>query len=105
MIIQLVTISVKPADRAAFLRALRINYDGTAREPGNIRYDVLRDPLDEDSFTIYEVFRDQAALEAHRASDHYRECMQIIAPMIAGAISKKVLAPVYMPPPPDGAAD
>ncbi len=104
MIIQLVTISVKPDDRAAFLRALRINYDGTAGEPGNLRYDVLRDPQDEGSFTIYEVFRDQAALDAHRASDHYLECMRIIGPMIAGAVSKKVLAPVFVPPPPGGAS-
>ena len=36
-----------------------------------VRFDVLRDEKDPDVYYFYEVYRDQAALDAHRATPHY----------------------------------
>ena len=42
-------------------------------EPGCLQYDAHRDPDDPDRFFLFERYLDQAALEAHAASPHFRE--------------------------------
>ncbi|MBD9526081.1 MULTISPECIES: antibiotic biosynthesis monooxygenase [Paracoccus] len=96
MLVQLVHIQVLPGKRQAFLDAFRLNWEGSLREPGNIRFDVLCDPEDENSFSIYEVFQDEAALEAHRATEHYRRCVELIAPLSDGPRSKRFYQPVMV---------
>ncbi len=50
---------------------LRELVDRTRTEPGNLRYDLARSQDTPTTFTIFEVYRDEAALEAHRNSEHY----------------------------------
>ncbi len=88
MLIQMVSINVKEGHTAEFLEAFRINYQGTRQEPGNLRFDVLRDPKDENVFLIYEVFASSEALEDHRRTPHYQECVRRIDPIIAGPRTK-----------------
>lgn len=84
MLIQMVSINVKQGHAAEFLEAFRINYEGTRQEPGNLRFDVLRDPQDDHSFTIYEVFKSSEALDEHRKTAHYQECVRRIDPILSG---------------------
>jgi autoinducer 2-degrading protein len=88
MLIQTVSINVKQGHAAEFLEAFRTNYEGTRQEPGNLRFDVLRNPEDDHSFTIYEVFKSPEALDEHRKTPHYRECVRRIAPILAGPRTK-----------------
>ncbi|WP_119255932.1 antibiotic biosynthesis monooxygenase [Shinella zoogloeoides] len=88
MLIQMVSINVKPGHADEFLEAFRINYEGTRLEPGNLRFDVLRNPEDEHSFVIYEVFRSSEALDEHRKTPHYQECVRRIDPILAGPRTK-----------------
>lgn len=88
MLIQMVSINVKEGHAAEFLEAFRINYEGTRSEPGNLRFDVLRDPQDENTFLIYEVFQSAEALEDHRKTEHYKECVRMIDPILAGPRTK-----------------
>ncbi len=88
MFIQMVTIMVKPGHAGTFLEAFRINYEGTRQEPGNLRFDVLRDPDDDHKFLIYEVFTSADALEAHRQTPHYRKCVSMLEPIQIGPRSK-----------------
>jgi quinol monooxygenase YgiN len=41
-------------------------------EPGNLAYVVHRDPADPRRFVVYESYADEAAYEAHAASEHFR---------------------------------
>jgi len=67
-----VKVRVKPEGRARFLHAIEVDALGSERdEPGCLRFNVLRDQNDENVFYFYEVYRDAAALEAHRATPHY----------------------------------
>jgi (4S)-4-hydroxy-5-phosphonooxypentane-2,3-dione isomerase len=88
MLIQMVAINVKQGYAAEFLEAFRINYEGTRHEPGNLRFDVLRNPEDEHKFVIYEVFTSPEALEEHRKTPHYQECVRRIDPILAGPRTK-----------------
>ena len=44
-----------------------------ASEPGNRMYQLTRSRTDPRTYKVLEMYDDQAALEAHGASDHYRE--------------------------------
>lgn len=81
MFIQIVTIEIEPGGRDRFMEAFRINCAGSRAEPGNVRFDVLVDPEDPNRFTIYEVFESVDALEAHRHTDHYKTCREMIDPI------------------------
>jgi autoinducer 2-degrading protein len=88
MLIQMVNIHVREGHTVEFLEAFRINYEGTRQEPGNLRFDVLRDPENENVFLIYEVFASADALEDHRRTPHYQECVRRIDPILAGPRTK-----------------
>ena len=67
-----VKVRVKPDARDRFLQAIEVDALGSERdEPGCMRFNVLRDQQDRNVYYFYEVYRDEAALEAHRAAPHY----------------------------------
>ena len=67
-----VTARIKPELRQRFLQAIEVDALGSERdEAGCLRFNVLQDGQDENVYYFYEVYRDQAALEAHRAMPHY----------------------------------
>jgi autoinducer 2-degrading protein len=52
-------------------RLLRHARTSLQREPGCLRFDVHQDKNDPTLFFLIEVYRDEAALEAHRTSAHF----------------------------------
>ena len=69
----IVSVRVKPERRDEFLRAIEEDGRGSREdEPGCLRFDVLQDQADPDHYYFYEVYRDDAALAAHRQAPHYR---------------------------------
>jgi len=67
-----VKVRIKPAMREKFLKAIEEDALGSERdEPGCLRFNVLQDEKDANVYYFYEVYKDQAALEAHRAAPHY----------------------------------
>ena len=72
MLAMWVKVRVKPQQRQRFLAAIEADALGSERdEPGCFRFNVLQDEKDENVYYFYEVYADQAALEAHRAAPHY----------------------------------
>lgn len=96
MLIQLVMIDVRPGTRDTLIEAFRINCEGTRREPGNLRFDLLCDPDDENSFTVYEVFTGVEALKQHGQTEHYRRCVEMITPITIGQRGKRYFQPVLV---------
>jgi quinol monooxygenase YgiN len=70
MIILAGTIRIAPGQRAAALVPLQRMVEATRAEPGCISYAFSFDVLDDHLIRIFEVFRDDEALAAHRASPH-----------------------------------
>ena len=67
-----VKVRIKPGERQRFLKAIEVDALGSERdEPGCYRFNVLQDMQDENLYYFYEVYKDEAALEAHRAAPHY----------------------------------
>jgi autoinducer 2-degrading protein len=68
-----VQVEVDPDKRAEFLAAITTNAAASVRdEPGCLRFDVSAVEGDENRFVFYELYRDAAAFEEHRAAPHFR---------------------------------
>jgi (4S)-4-hydroxy-5-phosphonooxypentane-2,3-dione isomerase len=67
-----VKVRVKAEARERFLKAIEVDAIGSERdEPGCLCFNVLQDDADPNVYYFMEVYRDEAALEAHRAAPHY----------------------------------
>src|SRR6266498_5998248 len=67
-----VSLKVKPGHRDRFLATIEDDAICSERdEPGCLRFNVLQDEADENHYFFIEVYKDEAALEAHRQAPHY----------------------------------
>ncbi len=67
----------------AFRRAARLNADSSVREPGVARFDVIQSIDDPTRFVLVEVYRDAAAVAAHKETAHYLAWRDAVAPLMA----------------------
>ena len=95
MNILVVSIDVKPEHVDDFLAATLANARGSRTEPGNLRYDVLRSVNDPNHFTLYEVYRDDAAVAAHRQTPHYTQWAGAVEPWLTQPRSRVISTPVF----------
>ena len=66
-----VKVRVKPQMRQRFLQAIEVDALGSEKdEPGCLRFNVLQDKADENTYYFYEVYRDEAAFQAHIQTPH-----------------------------------
>ena len=67
-----VTVRMKPEHREAILKGAFEDARGSREdEPGCLRFDVIQDDSDPNTIYFYEVYKDDAAFEAHRKAPHY----------------------------------
>ena len=79
----LVHVKVKSEHVGAFIAATCPNHEGSVREPGNRRFDVLQDPGDPTRFLLYEVYASEADAAAHKQTGHYLAWRDAVAEMMA----------------------
>ena len=78
-----VHVHVKPEYRDDFIRATLENARGTVEEPGNLRFDVIQQVDDPNRFVLYEVYRDEAGMAAHKETAHYARWRDAVASWMA----------------------
>jgi autoinducer 2-degrading protein len=83
MNVTLVHVRVRPDHVEAFIDATRANHEASIREPGNLRFDVLRAADDQTRFVLYEAYVDAAAAAAHKDTPHYLEWRETVADWMA----------------------
>lgn len=67
----LATVEALPEFRTPMYSALRELVQTSRQEPGNLRYDLYCETNRPGVFHLVETYRDMAALEAHRVTQHY----------------------------------
>ena len=97
MQVTLVHIHVKPEAVEAFVEACRKNHEASVREPGNRRFDVLRDAADPNRFVLYEAYADVEAAAAHKQTEHYAVWRDAVAPLMAEPRTSLKHRDVYYP--------
>ena len=84
MLVLMVNIKVKPGRRSDFIAAVREDGAGTTtNEEGNLQFSAVQESDDPDRFFLFEVYRDQAALEAHRQTAHFLKYRAATADLLA----------------------
>lgn len=83
MYVVCVRIQVLPECTDEFVEVTKTNYEGTRKESGNVRFDVLRGADDPCRFFLYEVYREESDFRAHQQTTHYLAWREKVAPMMA----------------------
>jgi autoinducer 2-degrading protein len=79
------------AEVAAFFTTLT---EASRKEPGCLMYQVHRHKTDPRRFFIYEQYRDDSALEAHRAAPHFLRYVKKDLPKIADRVEGHLYEPL-----------
>lgn len=73
MIVVVAVLRAKPDKTEEFERLFtELAVQVRANETGNIAYQLCRSRTEANTYKVLELYRDEGALEAHRASDHFR---------------------------------
>ena len=95
MLVRSVKVRIKPELRQSFLQAIEVDARGSERdETGCLRFNVLQDAQDANAYYFYEVYKDEAALEAHRAAPHYA-VWRAVADTVDGPTQPTRCQPVF----------
>ena len=71
---------LKPDTKDDYLAAMLPNATASVRdEPGCHRFDVLEAREEPNTFYLYEIYDDPAALTAHKETSHYKESRIVLA--------------------------
>ena len=88
------SITPKPEHVAEVEALTRDMVTQTRKEPGNLRYDLLRRADGAPGFYLYEAYVDEAAVQAHRDSAHYAAYRAKIGALVAQPPEVKTLTGV-----------
>lgn len=80
----LVRLTAKDGMRPALLDMLNTYADGLAEEPGTEVFVVSMDPDDANIVWLYEIFADEEAENAHRASAGFARLMNTMPELLEG---------------------
>jgi quinol monooxygenase YgiN len=97
MIVVHVHVHVKPECIEAFREASVENARHSVQEPGVARFDVLQQSGDPARFILVEVYRDEQAPAAHKATAHYAKWRDTVADMMAEPRSSVKFSNVFPP--------
>ena len=90
MVVLDVTLHVKPEHIPEFLDVVRYNAECAAAEAGCLRFDVIQDRDDPNCFRFYEVYRDDAALAAHRQTPHFKRYIETTPQWLAAPAERRL---------------
>ena len=64
---------IKQGHLEAVLKDLPNMVEMSSKEPGNLIYEVSQSEVDDHVLCLYEVYKDENALEEHKISEHYQK--------------------------------
>jgi quinol monooxygenase YgiN len=92
----LVRLTCKEGMRPSMLEILNTYADGLEEEPGTEMFVVSLDPDDGNLVWLYEVFKDEDAQEAHRASQGFGRMMSTMPEFLEGPPAVLRMDPLRM---------
>lgn len=91
MLALVVEFCIRPAFITAFAEAIAANAQASLdTEPGCRQFDVCRDPADPALFFLYELYDDEAAIQAHLASTHFLQMSAITLAWVEGKAVRRL---------------
>ena len=86
------TLKVQEGKNAEF-EAIFTELSGKVRanEPGNLLYQLTKSRADPNTYKVMELYKDQAAIDAHGVTDYFRELGRKMGPCMAGRAEVEML--------------
>jgi autoinducer 2-degrading protein len=97
MLVVHVHVWVRPEHVEDFLTATLANAQASVQEPGVLRFDVVQDQGAPTHVVLMEVYRDDAAAAAHKATAHYATWRDAVAEMMAEPRASTKFSAVFPP--------
>jgi quinol monooxygenase YgiN len=94
MIVLLVQFTVKPGTEDRAREIIRIMQEHTRKEPGCRQYVGHQSMEDPRRFMFYEVYDDEAALQAHRNASYYKEQIGVALDKILEGRTRELYRPL-----------
>jgi autoinducer 2-degrading protein len=91
--INAVDLDINPADTAKFLEFVKENGAASVKEPGCREFNITVLAKDPNHVFLFEVYDNEAALNAHRTTDHFKKFAAATANMVTGR-NVRALSPV-----------
>jgi quinol monooxygenase YgiN len=94
MLVQTVRFAFAPEDgdkAEAMFRELR---DASRAEAGVVAFDVARSQAKPNEFALWEVYRDRAAFDSHRATEHFQRLVVDGVRALAKERTADLLSPI-----------
>ncbi len=82
LFVMAVDYDIVPAEIGNYLAALKENGAASVKEPGCREFDIAVSQKDPNHVFILEVYDNAAAVEAHRATDHFKKYQATMANMV-----------------------
>jgi autoinducer 2-degrading protein len=83
MILTCVYIHVKQEELESFISATKANHLESVKEPGNLRFDVIRQADDPCRFMLYEAYENEDAAANHKTTSHYLKWRDTVKDLMA----------------------
>jgi (4S)-4-hydroxy-5-phosphonooxypentane-2,3-dione isomerase len=71
MIVTCVYIHVRSEAVNSFIEATIENHNGSVKEPGNLRFDLIQQADDPGRFMLYEAYESEESAAEHKNTPHY----------------------------------
>ena len=96
MISIFVTIRIKEGLSDQFTESSFGDSQGSVKdESGCFRFDILKNSEEANLFHLYEVYEDEAALDAHRNAPHYKKWRSTVEDWFDGEIERVMMNTVF----------
>ncbi len=83
MLVLTAHFNIKPEHVADFREVIsRQGNNAMEKEEGCFQFDISQHPEDEIQFFLYEVYRDQAAIDAHQKTPHFADYRKSAEPWV-----------------------
>jgi (4S)-4-hydroxy-5-phosphonooxypentane-2,3-dione isomerase len=94
MVAVLVYLRVKTDRLDQFLAETLENARNSRKEPGIVRFDLIQEIEDPSRFALFELYRDQQAIEAHRITAHYTKWREAVPPLLVTERTRTIYRPI-----------
>lgn len=81
-LVLVVNIKIKPENVSKFMGEVLANARAARAEPGCLQFDVLVDREDPTKVMLYEIYRDDAAFEAHQQTAAFKHYLEHAVPLL-----------------------
>jgi (4S)-4-hydroxy-5-phosphonooxypentane-2,3-dione isomerase len=87
LLINAIDLDIVPAQFDAFMAAAKVNGAATPSDPGAHEFNIVVSQKDPHHVLFYEVYDNAAAVDAHRATEHFKTYQAATKDMVANRIA------------------